>query len=933
MPPLLIALLPFLGALLPGIVVGSGRSVAALATALPTALALVGLGLHLPALARGEVVTQTVDWLPRIGLDAAFRVDGLSAFFAALILGIGLLITLYARFYLAREDGAGRFFTFLLLFQGAMTGLVLSDNLLLLLVFWELTSLSSFLLIGYWGHRPEARRGARMALGVTALGGLAMIAGMLILGQIAGSMRIGDILEAREAVAASPLRLPAMLLILAGAFAKSAQVPFHFWLPRAMAAPTPVSAYLHSATMVKAGLFLMARLWPVFAGTPEWFWIVSGVGLATMLAGAAFALTETDLKGLLAWSTVSHLGLVTMLLGIGTVPAATVAMLHILNHALFKAPLFMVAGIVEHETHSRDLRTLGGLARRMPLTFALALLAGLSMAGVPLLGGFVSKEAMLAEVLDTRLGTLWLMPALAGFAALLSAAYSFRFLCGTFLGRPRSEGAAAAHDPGPGLWLGPAILVLGVVAIGLAPMLAAPVVDLAASAVTGSAVHARLAVWHGLNPALGLSATALIGGAVLLGLLGPAMPRHASPFADAARLYWAAADASAGAARRFGEGLQSGSMAAMLAVTVAAALALGLWAVSGAGGLAPVSRPTTPVAPVALVAWALLMVAALALGVLHRDRLLALVLVGIVGLMVSLGFAWLSAPDLALTQVSVEVVTIMLMLLALNFLPKRDPAPPPGPRRLGDIAIAAGAGLGMAALAHALMRRDFAFPTISAFHAENSYTGGGGHNIVNVILVDFRGYDTFGEITVLGIAALAIAALAQGLLADGALRRVIAWRSDQRRAGDRHPLLMIVATRLILPFAVLVGVYIFLRGHNAPGGGFVAGLVFSIALLMQYMASGYSWAHARVRFPYHMLIGAGVAVAAATGIGAWFGGTPFMTSAFGYVTLPGLEPVELATAALFDLGVFLTVLGAVMLALASMSRLAVAARSDEPEEG
>ena len=929
MHPMLIALLPFLGALLPGIMVRSGRSTAAWATALPTALALIGLGLHLPALLRGEAVVARLDWVPAIGLNASFRIDGLSAFFATLILGIGLLITLYARFYLSRNDGAGRFFTYLLLFQGAMTGLVLSDNILILLVFWELTSLSSFLLIGYWGHSAEARRGARMALTVTGAGGLAMIAGMLILGRIAGSYELTDILAARELIAASPLRLPAMLLILAGAFAKSAQIPFHFWLPRAMAAPTPVSAYLHSATMVKAGLYLMARLWPVFSGSPEWFAVVATAGLLTMLLGAWFALGETDLKGLLAWSTVSHLGLVTMLLGVGTVHAAEAAVLHILNHALFKAPLFMIAGIVDHAVHTRDLRRLGGLWRTMPVTFSLALLAALSMAGVPLLSGFLSKELMLETVAETRWIAPGVMAAVATLAALLSAAYSLRFIWGTFLGRPRSEAATHAHEAGLGLLLGPAVLVAGVVAVGLVPMLAAPVVDMAAGAVTQTPVHVHLAVWHGLTPALGLSAVALAGGLGLLMLLGP-VPRRPLPVPDAEALFWRLTHAAEEAARRFGEGLQNGSMSRALAATTAVTLIACVGAYVTGHGPGPVGRPLTPVAPIAAVGWALLMIAALALGVLHRDRLLALVMIGIVGLMVSLGFAWLSAPDLALTQVSVEVVTIVLMLLALNFLPNHDPLEDRRPRRMAHLALSSAAGIGMGALIYALMRRDFDFPTISAYHAQNSYLGGGGHNIVNVILVDFRGYDTFGEITVLGIAALAIYALAQSLLSRAHIRQVIAYRADQRRAGDRHPLMMIVCTRIILPMALLVAVFIFLRGHNAPGGGFVAGLVVSIGLVMQYMASGYAWAQERVRIPYHGLIGAGVAVAAATGIGAWFNGKPFMTSAFGYVTLPGLQPVELATAALFDLGVFLTVLGAVMLALASLSRLGVAARSDDP---
>ncbi|MDD2875583.1 MAG: proton-conducting transporter membrane subunit, partial [Azoarcus sp.] len=389
---LLIVLLPFLGALLPALMIRAGRNACATGTFVTTLLAFIGLMSHAPALFRGEVIHAGWDWLPGLGLNVNFFLDGLGFFFAALILGIGLLIIVYARYYLSKDDPMGSFYAYLLLFQGAMVGIVLSDNILLLLIFWELTSLSSFLLIGYWKHLPEGRQGARMALTVTGGGGLAMIAGMLILGNIAGSYDLSVILQQGELIRSSPDYLLALVLILVGCFSKSAQFPFHFWLPHAMAAPTPVSAYLHSATMVKAGLFLMARLWPVLAGTDEWFYLVATTGLLTMLLGAVVALFKDDLKGLLAYSTVSHLGLVTMLLGFGTPMAATAGVFHILNHATFKAALFMNAGIIDHEAGTRDVRRLGGLMHLMPVTATLGMLAAASMAGLPLLNGFLSKE-------------------------------------------------------------------------------------------------------------------------------------------------------------------------------------------------------------------------------------------------------------------------------------------------------------------------------------------------------------------------------------------------------------------------------------------------------------------------------------------------------------------------------------------------------------
>ena len=397
----LIAALPFLGALLPGLMIRAGRNSCATITFSVTGLALIGLLMNAPAVLRGEVLTEGYTWLPALGLNVNFMLDGLGFLFALLILGIGLLIIAYARFYLSKSDPMGNFYTYLLLFQGAMVGIVLSDNILLLLIFWELTSLSSFLLIGFWRHLPEGRQGARMALTVTGLGGLAMIGGMLILGQIAGSYDIHVILTQGEAIRQSDLYLPALLLILLGAFTKSAQFPFHFWLPHAMAAPTPVSAYLHSATMVKAGLFLMARLWPVLSGTPEWTMLVAGAGLITMVLGAVIALFKDDLKALLAFSTVSHLGLITFLLGLGTDYAAIGAVFHIINHATFKAALFMTAGIVDHEAGTRNIRLLGGLRKLMPITFAIGTVAALSMAGIPLFNGFLSKEMMLEAAHDS----------------------------------------------------------------------------------------------------------------------------------------------------------------------------------------------------------------------------------------------------------------------------------------------------------------------------------------------------------------------------------------------------------------------------------------------------------------------------------------------------------------------------------------------------
>ncbi|KAB2924250.1 MAG: monovalent cation/H+ antiporter subunit A [Dechloromonas sp.] len=918
----LIVLLPFLGAVLPALMIRVGRNACATSAFTVTLLAFALLMTHAPMVFRGETLRVGVDWLPRLGLNLNFFIDGLGFFFAALILGIGLLIIIYARFYLAKEDPMGTFYAYLLLFQGAMVGIVLSDNILLLLIFWELTSLSSFLLIGYWKHLPEGRQGARMALTVTGAGGLSMIAGMLLLGDIAGSYDISEILKHKEQIQASPLYLPALILILGGCFTKSAQFPFHFWLPHAMAAPTPVSAYLHSATMVKAGLFLMARLWPVLAGTEEWFYIVASTGLATMVIAAWIALFKDDLKGLLAFSTVSHLGLVTFLLGLGTPMAAVAAVFHILNHATFKAALFMNAGIIDHEAGTRDIKRLGGLLLLMPIGGTIALLAAASMAGIPLLNGFLSKEMMLEEAAHTVwAGQTWLIPALATLGATFSVAYSFRYIVHVYLGKARHDYPRHPHDPPFGMWGPSALLVVGVVAIGLFPAaVAGPLVAVVAGAVIGGPLpDYHLAIWHGLTPALGMSLIAVAVGLTLLwryvSLRGF---WQAAPHPDAKAMFQRTLATTVRLAKGFTHGLHNGSLQRHLLFLIVAAVVTGSIAFFSASHEAG-TRPLLAATPVAVIAWLLLVVASIGVAMLHRRRLMALIIVGVAGIIVSLGFLYFSAPDLALTQISVEVVTVILMLLALNLLPKKMPRESSALRRWRDVGIATLGGLGIGGATWAMITRDGS--TLSGYYLENSVPGGGGTNVVNVILVDFRGFDTFGEIIVLGIAATIIFALLDGALQGEVGRKLAAWVPDQKRAKDRHPLMLVVATRVMLPLALMVGAYIFLRGHNLPGGGFIAGLVVSVALIMQYMASGFGWAAQRMRVDYHALIGFGVLTAGVTGIVAWLADRPFLTSTFGHFHLPLIGEFELASAMAFDTGVFLTVIGATMLALASLSRI------------
>ncbi len=912
---LLIVLTPFLGAALVGWAGRFGRSVPAWCAG-GVAFAAVALlaGVVSPVLS-GETLVQRLAWMPAAGLELAFRLDGLGLLFAGLILGIGLLVILYARYYLSERDSLGRLYAYLLLFMGSMLGVVLSENLLLLLVFWELTSLSSFLLIGYWKEREEARNGARMALAITGAGGLALLGGILLLGEITGSYDLSVILASGPRIRAHPLYLPTLALVLLGVFTKSAQFPFHFWLPHAMAAPTPVSAYLHSATMVKAGVFLLARLFPALSGTWEWSHLVGGVGMATLLVGAVTALFKHDLKGLLAYSTISHLGLITLLFGIGTPLAAVAGVFHIINHAIFKASLFMAAGIIDHETGTRDMRRINGLWKFMPYTATLAMVAAAAMAGVPLVNGFLSKEMFFAEAasLATQMRFGWMLPLAVTFAGVFAVAYSLRFIHDVFFNGEPIDLPRTPHEPPRWMKVPVEVLVALCLLVGIAPALTVePILALAATSVLQAPLpEHNLAIWHGFSPALWMSVIALLGGGLLYAGRKPLFRLHTrlDGRIDGRRVYERLLAGLLALAGGLTRRLDKGSLQAMLSLFVAFALVLGFsgW-LSTASPLVG-ARAGLPVDGVSLLAALAMAVTAIGATMLHRQRFVALVLIGAVGLLVSLIFVKFSAPDLALTQLSVEVVTVILLLLALYFLPQHTPVESGGGRRLRDGLLATLAGLGVGALAWAVLTRPYT--SIADYFLANSVPGGGGHNVVNVILVDFRGFDTLGEITVLALAGLAIYAMLETLRLNGR------GCDDVGRAWDRdlHPAIMASLTRLLLPLALLVSVFILLRGHNLPGGGFIAGLVTAVALIMQYLANGVAWTHARLPANLHPTIAAGLAIAFLTGLASLAFGHPFLTSAFGHFHWPLIGDLELASAMAFDLGVYLVVVGATLLIL------------------
>jgi multicomponent K+:H+ antiporter subunit A len=916
----LIIALPFLGMFLPLLAERLGRSACAAATALAPLAALVLLLSQQSTVFAGDLIRVKLEWLPSLGLNLSLRLDGLGFLFALLILGIGLLVILYARYYLAKKEPMGRFFAFLLLFMGAMLGVVLSENLLLMLMFWELTSLSSFLLIGFWGARSDARKGARMALAITGGGGLALFAGILLIGHIAGSFELSQVLAAGYAIRAHALYPLALILVLLGVFTKSAQFPFHFWLPHAMAAPTPVSAYLHSATMVKAGVFLLARLYPALAGSEWWFYLVSITGLVTLLIGAGMALFQHDLKGLLAYSTISHLGLITLLFGLDTRLAAVAAVFHIINHATFKASLFMAAGIIDHETGSRDMRRINGMWKYMPHTAILAMVAASAMAGVPLLNGFLSKEMFFSETLNQHLlGSFnWVIPAAATLAGVFAVAYSLRFIHDVFFnGEPINLPHFPPHEPPRYMKVPVEILVFLCLLVGIVPAYTiAPLLTAAASATLGGNVPTySLAIWHGFNLPLLMSFIALFGGILVYVFRQPLFRWYAGlPSVDAKLIFESGVVLMIKACTVLTQWLENASLQRYLALLLAAALIV---VTQGLSSLPQISGSValTEIDGMTVLGLGIMALAALVTVIFHRQRLVSLLMLSVVGLMVALAFARYSAPDLALTQLSVEVVTIILLMLALFFLPAQTRMESSSLRGLRDFTLAVGTGVMVAMLVFAVLTRPY--DSISAFFLENSVTGGGGTNVVNVILVDFRGFDTMGEVTVLAIAAVGIFALLDGLR----LFQPAVDAQGRNWARDRHPLILATLSRVLLPMALLVSVFIFLRGHNLPGGGFIAGLVTAVALILQYVASGVQWTQSRLPLNYQGMAGLGVLIAGLTGLGSWLFDRPFLTSAFGHFQIPLIGEIELATAMLFDLGVYLTVVGATLLILANLGKL------------
>ena len=933
-----LVLLPFLAALAAVTLPIGARNAEATLAGVTMALMLAILAVLVPEMAQGPVST-TVRWVDVIGLNLHFRIDGFAAMFIGLVAGIGLLVVIFARTYLSPDDPAPRFYASLLAFAGSMSGIVLSGNVIMLVVFWELTTYTSFLLISYWNQKAEARDGARHSLIITAFGGLCLLAAMIILGQIAGSYDLDVVLASGDLIRGHGLYLPALILLLLAAFTKSAQFPFHFWLPGAMAAPTPVSAYLHSATMVKAGVFLLLRFSPVMGGTGWWLVLVAGTGIITMAMGAVIALFRNDLKGLLAYSTISHLGLITALAGIGTPFAITVGVFHIFNHATFKAALFMTAGIVDHETGARDLRRLSGLRHAMPITAALTAVTSAAMAGLPFLNGFISKEMFLDASWQMGGGWAgWLFILLAVIGAAAGVAYSLRYALGIFTGPPAEDlPVARPHDPPVLMWAPVALLAGLCLIVGLLPMLAEGLVLAASSAILGAeAVQPHLKLWHGLTPALFLSLIAyLVGALIYAGLRrAPEEPRAMMRLNAVAIfervLQFTTRTLPESGAEVFGVS----RLQAQLRIITVLTLLIGAFVLPGTEWW-PESPDFGIQEALFAAMWLVGGICAIAAAWQAKyHRFAALILMSGAGLVTCLSFVWLSAPDLAVTQLLVEIVTTVLLLLGLRWLPQRneeiigDNSTRAKARRTRDLIFALVGGFGMAAMAYAVM----ALPSglnVGDWFLRNAYVEGGGTNVVNVILVDFRAFDTMGEITVLCVVALTVFVL---------LRRFrpapesASAPSPQRAVDDggSNDFLYVSSILMNWMFAasIMAAAYLFFRGHDLPGGGFAAGVALAIGLLLQYLANGVRAVEARLIILPVRWMATGLMIALLTGAGAWLFGYPFLTQHARYIEVPLIGQVPMATALLFDLGVFNAVVGAVVLMLIAIAHQSLRVRAD-----
>ncbi len=886
----------------------------------------------------GLVHTERHRWITSLGIGLDFRLDALSWMMTMLVTGVGALVLVYCASYFRHDDPhLWRFTATFTAFAGSMLGLVLSDDMLLMYVFWELTTVFSYLLIGHNPERKANRRAAMTALLVTTFGGLAMLVGVIMIGEHAGSYRLSVLVA--ESPEGTIITVSAALLLI-GAITKSALVPFHFWLPGAMAAPTPVSAYLHAAAMVKAGIYLVAATAPALASTAVWREPLLGLGVVTMIIGGLRALRQYDVKLLLAYGTVSQLGFLMIVVGLGTRSAALAGAALIVAHALFKATLFLVVGVVDRCTGTRDLRELSGLRTRMPVLFWISVLAAASMAGVPPLAGFVAKESVYVAVLDvfdggdgTGMAAWYAGLVVAGIflGSLLTAAYSARFIWGVFADKAGVEPCPSLRRPLPMFALAP--VVLGVTSLALG-FLGTPETDALlpyARRFPAGAHEPYLALWHGWNIALALSAAAILGGLALfwqrrrIAALRITWPSRL----DAEHAYRGLLGSVDRLAVEVTGRVQSGSLPVYLAVILVAVVLLpGFALVANNSWTNDFHLWDTPIQ--ALVAS--VMAVAAVLTVRSRRRLRAVVLVSVVGYGTAMLFILHGAPDLALTQILVETVTLVVFVLVMRRLPQYFSSRPLSVNRWWRVALGVVVGAIAAGMAYAASGSRSATP-ISTEFAKEAVEYGGGKNIVNVTLVDIRAWDTMGELTVLVVAATGVASLIHMITGrsgrmrrptrtprhEGAVRTGARWlTADQSERADRSSLIFAVITRLIFHTVILFSIYLVFSGHNAPGGGFAGGLIAGIALMVRYLAGGRHELDEAAPIDAGVVLGVGLTIAMSAAIAPLAFGGDVLQSAVIDLHPPIIGDVHLVTSLFFDIGVYLVVVGLMLDVLRSL---------------
>lgn len=899
--------------------------------------------------ASGNALTTRIEWLPMLNLNLEFKMDALSGFFALIVLGVGALVLLYCWGYFdSNPIRLSIFASQMTAFAMVMYGLVISDSLLLMYIFWEITSVLSFLLVGYYAERASSRRAAGQALLVTTLGGLAMLVGIILLGRETGVWSFSGLssFAAENDLTQIPHMTIAAVLLLAGALTKSAIAPAHFWLPGAMAAPTPVSAYLHSAAMVKAGIYLVARLAAEFHVLTSWYLVVIPLGLLTMLMGGWMALRQVDLKLVLAYGTVSQLGFIISVMAVGSPSAIQAGLALTMAHSLFKATLFMIVGAIDHTTGTRDVRDISGLGKTQPFIMILAVIAAASMAGIPPLYGFVAKETALQAILDEPLlhgmpGNLMITGLVLG--SILTMAYSCYFLYGAFAtkgpehasGGGVSPAVAKMHAIGPKLWIAPLTLTLGTVAFGPWPRpIDAVISQHLANLNTDQELPGHLALWHGLTVALALSGIIIVAGYLLYRYRHVALrfQLEEPALGDADEAYDKVLHFFRTLSLRITASTQRGSLMINLGVIFAVLTVMPMVALIM--GDRPEVHMVVAETPWQAVAAAIIVVMAIA-ATRTNNRLSGVIMVGVTGYSIAMIFALHGAPDLALTQVLVETISMVVFMLVLRKLPTTTEwrGTPKGNRYRAWLAAATGLSVTVIALFAMNSRTQ---QPISQYIPDLAYEIGHGANAVNVLLVDLRAWDTMGEVSVLVLAATGVASLIYGtrsftrpsrrptLRATG--RRWLAADVDSEKAQNRS-LMVDVVTRIAFPSMMLLSLYFFFAGHNAPGGGFAGGLVAALAFSLRYIAGGRQELEEALPVDAGKILGFGLILSTAAAVLPMFFGRPPLASEVWDFSLPLIGEFHVPSALLFDAGVYLIVIGLIMHILTSLG-----GRIDNDEE-